>query len=735
MVQLIAIIAVFSVSAGAVYIPQPPDATSEMEMKCSRYREYVAEHGTIGATKAYHNYDVQKYTIDIYIDDVAEYITATTTVNLDIAENGVTRIELDLDDVSLTVNQCRVNGTPRSFTHASELLTVNLGGTYNIGANIDIAVDYEGSPSWGLYFDDEYGGRCWTQTETSETSSFWYPCYNLCSDKADGGVELFIDVRGDWEVASNGLLVGTSTPAPGRKEYHWLHQYPIAMYLISLDATDMYFYEDAWDGIPLRVWSYESQSGIDDLFDMYKLQLDGFKYRCGNYPFSNEKVGICDTGSGGMEHQTISNFNPIDLGWLSAHEQGHQWWGDCVTCETFDNMWLNEGFATYCEMFYHEDASGMNIVRSHMDDKRDSIIMWSWTKRTPIYPLGMDGLVYYKGAWVLHMMRNEMDSDTQFYDALKYYRSQHDYGTATTPEFQSDVEAFTGEDWDWFFYEWVYMAGYPEIEWYWTNTGDNEVTIHVEQVQDIITFPLVPIFEMHIDFGLTTDNGEEIHTVWMPDEEETFILTASEPVTDVEFDPNVWLLYKDMNESAVEMTSFTATPVRNGIKLEWETEEEYGDVSYNLYREEVSGELANTKRIMLNDEPIVGESPYVFVDRNITANTKYDYWLEVIEPNSPVQNFGPASATAPVLVKAFELMQNRPNPATGITTFAFALPEAAKTTLSIYDIKGRKVDTVIEGNLAAGQHSIDYACALPGGIYLYRLEAGGESAVKKMVVE
>ncbi|MCP4231209.1 MAG: T9SS type A sorting domain-containing protein, partial [bacterium] len=114
---------------------------------------------------------------------------------------------------------------------------------------------------------------------------------------------------------------------------------------------------------------------------------------------------------------------------------------------------------------------------------------------------------------------------------------------------------------------------------------------------------------------------------------------------------------------------------------------------------------------------------------------KYDYLLEVLEANSPVQNFGPSSATAPVLVKAFELMQNWPNPATGMTTFAFALPEAANTTLSIYDIKGRKVDTVIEGNLAAGQHNVDYACALPGGIYLYRLEAGGESAVKKMVVE
>jgi hypothetical protein len=141
------------------------------------------------------------------------------------------------------------------------------------------------------------------------------------------------------------------------------------------------------------------------------------------------------------------------------------------------------------------------------------------------------------------------------------------------------------------------------------------------------------------------------------------------------------------------------------------------------------------KRVKVNEQPITGESPYSYVDRNIIADTKYDYWLEIIEPDSPAQTFGPATATAPPLVKTFELMQNRPNPAVGSTTFAFALPEAANTTLSIYDIKGRKVDTVIEGKLDAGQHEVDYSCNLSSGIYLYRLDAGGETAVKKMVVE
>ncbi|MCP4231282.1 MAG: T9SS type A sorting domain-containing protein, partial [bacterium] len=615
----------------------------------------------------------------------------------------------------------------------------NLGGTYNVGSNLNIAVDYNGSPSDGLYFN---AGECITFTEP-EDSKYWFPCYDLPSDKADEGVELYIEVRGDWEVASNGLLVDTSTPGSGRKDYHWLHEHSIAQYLIAFGARDYFQFSDTWEGMPVDYWVLPSQentaptsfANMTDMLDQFKLWFD-------DYPFKDEKYGmyVSTNFGGGMEHQT----NTIMGDWVAdggdhdgiiAHELGHMWWGDNITCGTWMDIWLNEGYASYSDMLYYGYENGEAPMQARMRNWAQSYFDEDSNSRFPVYdPDYMWGAtVYQKGAWVLHMMRNEMDSDTQFFNALKYYRTQHEPDIAVTAQLVDDIETSTGEDWGWFFNQWVYKAGYPEFEWSWSNTGNNEITVHVEQVQTIDD--VTPVFQTHIDFGLTTSKGEETHTVWMPDEDETFVITASAPVTDVEFDPDVWLLCQEQNVTAVEMASFTATPVRNGIKLEWETEEEYGDVSYNLYREEVSGELANTKRIMLNDDPIIGESPYAFVDRSITANTKYDYWLEVIEPNSPVQNFGPASATAPVLVKAFELMQNRPNPASGITTFAFALPEAANATLSIYDIKGRKVDTVIEGNLAAGQHNVDYACALPGGIYLYRLEAGGESAIKKMVVE
>jgi len=336
---------------------------------------------------------------------------------------------------------------------------------------------------------------------------------------------------------------------------------------------------------------------------------------------------------------------------------------------------------------------------------------------------------------VLHMLRNEMDSDTQFFNTLKYYRAQHEPDIAVTAQLLEDVEDYTGDDWDWFFDQWVYMAGYPEFEWSWSVSGTNEITVFVEQVQTIDS--VTPVFQTHIDFLLETDNGEEIHTVWMPDDDETFVITASAPVTDVEFDPDVWLLCTEDDVTSVEMAGFAAYPVRNGIKLGWETEEEYGDVSFNIYREvaDPSEKAISTKRVKVNEEPIAGQTPYSFVDKSVVTGTKYDYWLEVIEPGSPVQTFGPATATAPAVVKAFELMQNRPNPASGTTTFSFALPEAANAELSIYDIKGRKVDPVIESNLAAGEYEVDYACALPSGIYMYRLDAGGESAVKKMVVK
>ncbi len=724
-----------------VYIPGLQLSPSLEEGKCSRCSVGHVDDALYGQKDVTHNYDVQKYTIDIFIDDNDEEIDATVTVNLDVTQNGVSQIGLDLDDAALTVTQCRVNGASRSFTHTNKELTVSLGGTYNIGANLDIAVDYNGSPSAGLYFET---GECITFTEPTD-SKYWFPCYDLPSDKAEEGVELYIDVRSDWEVASNGLLIDTSTPDLGRKEYHWLHEHSIAQYLIAFGARDYYEFGDTWEGMPIDYWVLPGQestapisfANMPDMFGRFKLWFD-------DYPFKDEKYGMYmgDSFGGGMEHQT----NTIMGAWVAdggdhdgiiAHELGHMWWGDNVTCGTWMDIWLNEGFASYSDMLYFGYENGETSMKSRMNSWAQAYFSEDANSRFPVYdPDYMWGAtVYQKGAWVLHMMRNEMDSDTQFFNTLKYYRAQHEPDIAETAQLVDDVEDYTGDDWDWFFDQWVYMAGYPEFEWSWSVTGTNEITVFVEQVQTIDS--VTPVFQTHIDFLLETDNGDEIHTVWMPDDEETFVITASAPVTDVEFDPNVWLLCQEQDVTSVEMAGFAAYPVRNGIKLAWETEEEYGDVSFNIYREvaDPSKTAISTKRVKVNEEPIAGQTPYSFIDKTVKTGVNYDYWLEILEPDSLPQTFGPASATAPAVVKAFELMQNRPNPANGTTTFAFALPEAANTELSIYDIKGRKVDTVIESNLPAGEYEVDYACALPGGIYLYRLDAGGESAVKKMVVK
>ncbi|MCP4231208.1 MAG: M1 family metallopeptidase, partial [bacterium] len=449
-----------------VYIPGLQPSSAIMEGKCGFGFPVFDPDKDIT-----HNYNVKKYTIDIYIDDAAEEIDATVTVNMDIIQFGVTHIELDLDDTGLTVTQCRVNGIPRSFTHTNKVLDINLGGTYEPNDNIDIAVDYWGTPINGLRFEAE-NEQCYTKTEP-EDSKYWFPCYDLPSDKAEEGVELYIDVRGDWEVASNGMLIGTSTPSPGRKEYHWLHQHPIAQYLIAFGARDYFQFSDIWEGMPIDYWVLHNQSdtapgAFANMPDMF----DCFKIRFGDYPFKNEKYGmyVALYYGGAMEHQTntlmeasVAN-GTYDYDWIIAHELGHQWWGDNVTCGTWMDIWLNEGFATYSDAMYNEHENGEISFQNRMSQFAGEYFTEDSGSRFPIYdPDYMWGAtVYEKGAWILHMLRNEMDSDTQFYNALKYYRAQHEPDIAVTAQLVDDIEAFTGEDWDWFFDQWVYMAGYPE---------------------------------------------------------------------------------------------------------------------------------------------------------------------------------------------------------------------------------------------------------------------------------
>jgi hypothetical protein len=209
-------------------------------------------------------------------------------------------------------------------------------------------------------------------------------------------------------------------------------------------------------------------------------------------------------------------------------------------------------------------------------------------------------------------------------------------------------------------------------------------------------------------------------------------LTVSGAVTDVELDPGFWLLCKSENTTDVELTSFEAESVRAGIELTWDCEDGR-TVGFNLYRSASSGN-ATTLRGKINAELITGDPPYRYLDADVSEGINYQYWLEALDAGGAAETYGPVECTwRGALPTSYALYQSRPNPASGAATIAFDLPKPSHVTISVYDLAGREILTIVNGSLTAGEHEAEVSGLAPG-VYVYKMSAGPFNAVRKMVV-
>ncbi|MFB0944755.1 MAG: M1 family aminopeptidase, partial [Spirosomataceae bacterium] len=276
--------------------------------------------------------------------------------------------------------------------------------------------------------------------------------------------------------------------------------------------------------------------------------LEFFSKTFGEYPFIKEKYGHAQCGfGGGMEHQTVSSMGGFNTG-LVAHELAHQWFGDYVTCKTWSDIWVNEGFATFSEALYAESVSGelgyQREINENMDFAKEatgSIFVQNTSSINQIFNYRR---TYAKGATVLHMLRGVLGDET-FFKALKNYLNQYQNSVASIRDFQAVVEQTSNQDLKYFFDEWLFGTGYPTYNFGWQSEADESVSVTIEQDNTSGN----ELFQMPVDLKLTlADNSEKTVTVMVSKAEEKFtIQNLSAAVTDVEFDPKNKIL-KDVSE-------------------------------------------------------------------------------------------------------------------------------------------------------------------------------------------
>ncbi len=464
--------------------------------------------------------------------------------------------ELAFDFYSnMVVEQVLVDGSAASFTHADDVLRIDLPGPGSPGDEREVVITYHGIPEMGYIwgYDVRFHGEdevpiVYTSCQPS-ASRTWWPCKDRPDEKFTA--ELAFIVPDTMIAVSNGLLTETVPYIGGRMLYRWQHGYPIPAYLVSLTATNFASFEDVFvsttgETMPLTYYAYPEDLEIaQDQWGFTPQAISVLEELFGPYPFLNEKYGMAEyPWSGAMEHQTLSSMGeyffdlPERSDWVVVHELAHQWWGDWVTCGTWRDIWLNEGFATYCEALWAEALGGPDSLHAVMATKKADAFAG------PVYDPNFifNGTVYRKGAWVLHMLRHVMGDDA-FFAALREYGQQHAYGNAVTADLQAVLETHYGASLEWFFDPWVYGEGRPTYGAKWnplatSASGDTWTRITIWQETSGPQY-----FTMPIDAVLYLSNGETFECVlWDSLPEQQFLVHTPTPVDSVQLDPEHWIL-------------------------------------------------------------------------------------------------------------------------------------------------------------------------------------------------
>lgn len=500
------------------------------------------------------DFDLKYYRYDWYIDPAIYNISGTVTPYFKISAPSVKILNFDFSN-QLTIDSIVWHGLKLKFTQSSAYkLEIELPSALTSGTLDSVSITYRGAPpsgGFGSFIKSTHNNTpvIWTLSEPFGAQD-WWPCKNGLEDKIDS-IDVIITTPAIYRAASNGMLNREVINANGSKTYHWKHRYAITPYLVAIAVTNYQVYQDdvkLSDGTKLPMINYvypENLTAAQNGTKAHVKALEFFDSLFITYPFKNEKYGHAQFGwGGGMEHQTMSFVVNYDWG-LLAHETAHQWFGDLVTCGSWVDIWLNEGFATYLE----------GLSRERFPQTPDDWKNWKTGRinsitSSPGGSVKVDDslsvnrifsgrLSYNKGAYLLHMLRWKL-GDQVFFKAVRDYLKATSFGYARTPQLKNFLEAASGQNLNTFFNKWYEGQGYPTYNITWAST-DDKLKIKIDQTTSHAS---VDFFDMPLPVVIKgADNSKELRLENTAKSQE-FTIQTDFKVNEVIFDPSQWLISK-----------------------------------------------------------------------------------------------------------------------------------------------------------------------------------------------
>ncbi len=541
--------------------PQPGVTPGNLHLEKSHYLAPRHEASRGAAEGLQSGFDVSFYGLDLALFPQTRQISGAVHIKGHSRGDNLPQLVFDLFD-NMTVDSVAVGAQQALFRHSGGRVEVDLPVPLHAGALFSVEIFYHGSPEqidFGSFNWSEKDGvpRIWTLSEPYGAPA-WWPCKDDPADKADS-VFLHITVPEPLVAASNGILTGVHSVGNSHRTYSWETRYPLSPYLVVLAVGDYVRFTDWYvttrgDSMPIEYYVYpELQSAAAIDFAPTPAMLHAFAGRFGEYPFIREKYGMASVAGGAsMEHQTLTTLNARHITGqgnsegVISHELAHHWFGDAITVRHWRDIWLHEGFASYCEALWAEQSRGRAAYREILDQQdmgafQGTIIIEDTTDvRTLFTPT-----VYRKGSWVLHMLRGVLGDET-FFAALRQFATdpRWAYGNATTADFIHTCESVSRQELDWFFEQWLRRAGRPVYIYQWKTQGIQppyQTTIEIEQSTSQPFENPIP-YKMVLPVRLAGGGSEMTITVWDSSSYQQFTVETDFRPDTVEIDPEDWVL-------------------------------------------------------------------------------------------------------------------------------------------------------------------------------------------------
>ncbi len=533
------------------------DDIAEFEAKAAHSRVLFSPNANTS------NYDLTYHRLEFTVDPAISFISGSVTSHFRPTED-LQQMVFDLDD-NMTVTEVLRDGMSLGFSqNSNDELIINFTEALPQGELDSLTVVYSGSPvnsGFGSFTQDTHNGDpiIWTLSEPYGAKT-WWPCKQDLNDKIDE-IDVFITSPianpsdEEYIAVSNGVEQGQAINGMN-KTTHFRHSYPIPAYLIAIAVTNYTVYTEIVpnDGNPFDIVNYVFPEDLQDALDGTPVTLDIMNFfidRFEPYPFENEKYGHAQfTRGGGMEHTTVSFMGSYSRN-LIAHELAHQWFGNKITCGSWKDIWLNEGFATYLSGLVVEELDGQDEFIEWKQNRINAITQWpaghvylTDEDTTNVSRIFSGRLTYNKASMVLHMLRKKM-GDSRFYFGVNEYLDHPDlaFAYAKTEDFIPIMESASNADLTEFFNDWLFNEGYPSYQLEWNQFHPERVRIIMGQTQ---SHESVSFFEAPVTVRFHGTGGEQLDMILDHEaNEQEFILNVPFTIESVEIDPEYDLISKN----------------------------------------------------------------------------------------------------------------------------------------------------------------------------------------------